>query len=126
MRALEPGTNAPATGATAIEVTRGSLPEALGVTGVVNSEFSCDPVIEPECGSLVRPASVSVAGGGIEAQTIRVGAPITASTQDGDSLELHLVHATERFAFDPACAPGLDLSSTDLELVAVLRGRGEE
>ncbi len=128
IQALDALVDTPRSDGAALIATRGPrLTDVFGMRAVVNSEYDCEPHSEPSCGTLRRPASITLSGGGYDTTSVRVAeAPVVTDSAQGDRLQLFLVHASERFALDPECASGPDALGADLELVAVRGSRGEE
>jgi hypothetical protein len=91
-------------------------PRIDGIELALVPDYDCDPEVQPACGTVARPAHVSVSAAGMGAVSLTPEG--TASLMgDGVRLDLALMHAQERFALDPSCALGPDTLGTDLELV---------
>lgn len=118
-------TGQPATTLTALRSNGGST--VYGMQALIDPELACDPIPQEACGTVRRAVSVSMVGGGFEPVGVQQGSEVPATTQSAtETLELQLVHASERLVADTACESGrLDLG-TDLELVAIRRDRGGE
>ncbi len=121
----DPQTGEPDTTLTAVRSNGGST--VYGMQALIDPELACDPIPEEACGTVRRAVSVSMVGGGFESVLVQQDAEVPATTQSvTQTLELHLVHASQRLVADTACDSGpIDLG-TDLELVAIRRERGGE
>ena len=96
----------------------------FGTQALVEPAFDCEPIADETCGTVRRATSVSVVGGGFESVSIATGQREPVQTQSEHySLELHLVHASERLVADAEC--NSQLLGADVEMVAVRRDRGE-
>lgn len=94
----------------------------FGMQAIIDPEFDCEPIPEESCGTVRRAVSVSMVGGGFPSVPLRQDAEAPARTQTDDaSLELYLVHASERVVTNAECEDILDPAATDLELVAIHR-----
>jgi hypothetical protein len=91
----------------------------FGMQPLFTPEFACDLQVEPACGTVTRPGTVSFGGGGFSSVNAVVGHKVGTTSSHGDKLDLYLTRAEERFALHPECAPGPDTLGLDLEVVAV-------
>lgn len=118
-------TGEPETTLTALRSNGGST--VYGMQALVDPELACDPIPEETCGTVRRSVSVSMVGGGFESIDVQQGAEVPATTQSAtETLEVHLVHASQRLVADTECESGPVDLGTDLELVAIRRDRGGE
>ncbi|MGH1344022.1 MAG: hypothetical protein ACRBN8_20860 [Nannocystales bacterium] len=121
----DPQTGEPDTTLTALRSNGGST--VYGMQALIDPELSCEALPEEACGTVRRAVSVSMVGGGFESVSVRQDAEVPATTQsETETLELHLVHASERLVADTACDSGPLELGVDLELVAIRRARGGE
>ncbi len=121
----DPETGEAETTLTAMRSNGGST--VYGMQALVDPELACDAIAEEACGTVRRAVSVSMVGGGFESVGVQQGTEVPATTQsETQTLELHLVHASERLVADTACDSGPLELGTDLELVAIRRERGGE
>jgi len=110
---------------TAVRSNGGSTVD--GMQALVDPEVECDAIPEEACGTVRRAVSVSMVGGGFESVSVQQGTEVPATTQSAtETLELHLVHASQRLVADTACDSGPLELGDDLELVAIRRARGGE
>ncbi len=94
----------------------------FGVQPLLDPTFDCAPVAEETCGTVSRVASVSIVGGGYESVGLDTGGTVTTRSERY-SLDVALVHASQRLVFDTACEMTEGSAEMDLELVAVRRAR---
>jgi hypothetical protein len=117
MRELEAETNT--TTGRELVVSRGSgVASLFGMTATFAPMFECTPQVEAECGAVVRPGTLTLAGGGFNTLSLGLGHGTTAGIEGG-RLDVFLSHAEERFTLVPECSEGPDVLGTDIELVAV-------
>lgn len=120
-----PETGEPDTTLTGLRSDGGST--VYGMQALVDPELACDPIPQEACGVVRRAVSVSMVGGGFESIGVQQGSEVPATTQsETETLELHLVHASQRLVADTECESGPIELGTDLELVAIRRARGGE
>lgn len=121
----DPETGEPDTTLTAVRSN--GMSTVYGMQALVDPEAECEPIPEEACGTVRRAVSVSMVGGGFESVAVQQGAEAPATTlSETETLELHLVHASQRLVADTACESGPLELGTDLELVAIRRDRGGE
>ncbi len=122
---MDADTGEPSTTLTAVRGNGGST--VYGMQALVDPEFTCEAIAEEACGTVRRAVSVAMVGGGFEPIDVQQGAEAPALTQSAAAtLELHLVHASERLVADAECESGPVALGTDLELVAIRRDRQGE
>ncbi len=87
---------------------------------LVDPTFDCDPVAEETCGTVRRVATVSMVGGGYPSVALSTEASV-ATRSESHSLDVALVHASERVVFNTACEDTTGAREMGIELVAVRR-----
>ncbi len=92
----------------------------FGMQPLVDPTFDCDPVAEETCGTVRRVATVSMVGGGYPSVALSTEASV-ATRSESHSLDVALVHASERVVFNTACEDTTGAREMDIELVAVRR-----
>ena len=94
----------------------------LDVQPIVDIDYGCEPIAEDTCGTVRRVASVSIAGGGFETTALSQGTSVVTESET-ETLEVHLVHASQRLIVNTDC--DAEQVGSDIELVAIRRNRGE-
>jgi hypothetical protein len=80
-------------------------------------DFTCEPHVDPTCGTVGRSGSVVVSGGG--SSTVRLWPGETASlvADHAGQLEIYLRRAQDRVALHPGCDLGTDTLGPEIEYV---------
>jgi hypothetical protein len=111
-----------ATTGTDLVVSRGTgVAPLFGMSATFAPMFECDAQVEVECGTVTRPGTLTLAGGGFNTVSVGLGHASTTDAQGG-RLDVYVGHAEQRYALASECAEGPDELGTDIELVAVHRG----